>query len=461
MNSTINISSLTLLSCSLQTRVYSPSYLVFKLLNATYLRLLIVPGILFNTLCLLVLSRPRISNKSTTIVFLRFLAVFDILAITLKYIRAEINYQSIEKGHQIFLLIPSVCKALYVLMNTSISVSMWTIALMSLDKAFAVTYPLKSGIWVTIRRACYICCFAILILFLANLAFLRLSGIRISRNRRKYCGLHEDLFIVDLLTASILPMSIITVTNIVIAVILHRDSNISPDSKLSDDSPKRETEPQLNSSRISVPSFRFRSSASSSTTTTDLVLAAKRRASAQVTRMLLAVTLSLIICNIPNTLFFVLVKFYDTRQLLVGRLCSDITDHDITLYKFGFYSSVIQDILSDLPHIFNFFLYCLAGKKFRSIFMQKVRRFFFKMGIMNKTNRRFTQLTCPLRTENMLRSTSNGMSSSLRGRKSIEVLLNGETTRTMLNRQNKHLSLQIDNEFSTDERRVRAFTTLQ
>ncbi len=129
MNSTNNDS---IPPCSLQDRVYTPGYLLFKLVNATYLRLLIGPGILLNTLCLIVLSRPRLSNKSTTIVFLRFLAVFDIFAITLKYIRAEINYQSIEKGHQISLLIPSVCKALYVLMNSSISISMWTIVLMSL-----------------------------------------------------------------------------------------------------------------------------------------------------------------------------------------------------------------------------------------------------------------------------------------------------------------------------------------
>lgn len=84
--------------------------------------------------------------------------------------------------------------------------------------------------------------------------------------------------------------------------------------------------------------------------------------------MLLAVTLSLIICNIPNTIFFISVKIYDTRRLLFGRSCSEISDHDIYIYKFGFYSSVVQDILCDLPHIFNFFLYYLAGKKFRSIY---------------------------------------------------------------------------------------------
>jgi hypothetical protein len=69
-----------------------------------------------------------------------------------------------------------------------------------------VTYPLKSSVWLTHKRVFYICCCTIIILLLANLSFINLSGIRISRNRRKYCGLDENSIIVDLLTASILPM---------------------------------------------------------------------------------------------------------------------------------------------------------------------------------------------------------------------------------------------------------------
>jgi hypothetical protein len=132
MNFTTNDPLLSTPTCLLQDRIYTSTYLFFKLLHATYLRLLIGPGILLNTLCLIVLSRSRLSNKCTTIVFLRFLALFDILSITLKYVRAEINYQSTEKGHEIFLLTSAGCKILYVLMNSSISISMWMIVLMSL-----------------------------------------------------------------------------------------------------------------------------------------------------------------------------------------------------------------------------------------------------------------------------------------------------------------------------------------
>ncbi|CAF1254265.1 unnamed protein product [Rotaria sp. Silwood1] len=319
MNFTNNGTSLPIIYCSLQARVYEPTYLVFKSLNSTYLRLLIGPGILLNSLCLFILSRPKLSNKSTTIMFLRVLSLFDILSITLKYIRAEMNYQSIEKGHEIFLLIPSICKALYVSMNACISIAMWTIVLMSLDKAIAVSYPLKA--------------------------------------------------------------SLITAANIVIAVVLRRTSQ---NWQISEISNKQEFDSSYSKTNSSKPSRHQRCSGRSTNTTVEVILATKRRTNIQVTRMLLAVTLSLIIFNIPNTIFFVSDKIYDIRQILHGRSCLDISDHDIVLYKVGFYSGVIQDILSDLPHVVNFFLYCLAGKKFRSIFINEFQQLLVDFHLIEK-----------------------------------------------------------------------------
>jgi hypothetical protein len=75
------------------------------------------------------------------------------------------------------------------------------------DKAVAVSYPLKSSIWVTQKRAFYICCFTVITLFLANLSFINLSGVILSKNNgHKYCGLVEDSLIIDIITASILPI---------------------------------------------------------------------------------------------------------------------------------------------------------------------------------------------------------------------------------------------------------------
>jgi hypothetical protein len=181
--------------------------------------------------------------------------------------------------------------------------------------------------------------------------------------------LHEHVFI-DYL-------GLITAANILIAVILHRVSkktfnwsgNQHHQTTIDDNESNR-----LNPS--SSPVYSCKRHDPSQTT--------KRRTSVQVTRMLLAVTLSLIIFNIPNTLTFLFAKIYDTRQLLFGRSCSEITDDDIRLYKIGFYSSVIQDILSDLPHIVNFCLYCLAGKKFRSIFINEVTHFLVDLRLLKR-----------------------------------------------------------------------------
>ncbi|CAF3717659.1 unnamed protein product, partial [Rotaria sp. Silwood1] len=204
--STTNEPSSSIPKCILRDRIFTLTYLTFKSIKSTYLRVLIGPCILLNLLCLFILSRSKLSNKSNTIIFLRILAFFDILSITLKYIREEINYQSVEKDREIFLLTSSVCKTLYVLMNACISMAMWTIVFMSFDKAVAVTYPLKSSIWLTHKRAFQICCCTIIILSLVNLSFIKLSDIYKEINKRKQCKLNNIPVIMDLLTVSILPI---------------------------------------------------------------------------------------------------------------------------------------------------------------------------------------------------------------------------------------------------------------
>lgn len=211
--------------CAVEDRLYTKDYLFFKLLGKIYLRFLIGPAILLNTLCLIVLSRPRLSNKSTTIVFLRFLAIFDVLSMSLKYIRLEINYQSVQNERHIAVLTPNFCKALYVCMNACISIAMWTIVLMSVwvnrkfhsasliclffrSKAVAVSYPLKSSIWVTQKRAGYLWCLTSATLFLVNLYFAKVAKIGYAANKHAFCGLSREKnpIIVDILTASILPI---------------------------------------------------------------------------------------------------------------------------------------------------------------------------------------------------------------------------------------------------------------
>ncbi|CAF3495744.1 unnamed protein product [Rotaria sp. Silwood1] len=311
--------------CSLQARIFTSTHSTFKSIESTYLRVLIGPGILLNLLCLFILSRSKLSNKSTTILFLRVLALFDILSIVLKYIRAEMNYQSLEKGHEIFLLIPSVCKVLYVLMNACISIGMWTVVFMSLDKAVAVSYPLKSRL--------------------------------------------------------------ITAANIVIAVVLRRTSQ---NWRISEYSNKQESDSSFSKTNLSKLSLGRRGSCSSTNIAAEAILATKRRTNAQVTRMLLAVTLSLIIFNIPNTIFFVIIKIYIARKVVFSLQCLDVTNGDITLYHCQFYLSVIQNILSDLPHVVNFFLYCLAGKKFRSIFISEFHQLLVDFHLIKQRERHHT-----------------------------------------------------------------------
>jgi len=277
---------------------------------------------------------------------------------------------------------------------------------------------------------------------------------------------HQSLFFESLLKRFYSCLGLITAANIVIAIVLHRSSHTSFDGRSSDDNDTRDSDSHIFDQRISAQSIRFHT-LSGSIRANDILLATKRRTSTQVTRMLLAVTLSLIICNIPNTIFFVFVKIYDTRKLLIGRLCANVSDNDISLYKFGFYSGVTQDILSDLPHIFNFFLYCLAGKKFRSIFINEVHHFLLDLHLIKQEQRRFTQGTSMVKSALVSRtySTSNQgrLSSNIRvpkKRKTIEVLFNGQTTKTLLNQENKNLLRKKNHRYTVDEANIRSHTTI-
>jgi hypothetical protein len=263
-------------------------------------------------------------------------------------------------------------------------------------------------------------------------------------------------------------LAMITAANVVIAVVLHRVSQVSLDWGSTEDSNKRDSDSHPLKHQVSSPSISTRPSAISTTATTDVVLASKRRVSAQVTRMLLAVTLSLIICNIPNTLFFVFVKIYDTRQLLHKRQCKDVSDNDINLYKFGFYSSVIQDILSDLPHIFNFFLYCLAGKKFRSIFLNEARHFLFDLHLIKRKERRSAQGTFTLNHESTgtlgFKSNQGRLSSFIplpSRRKTVETSNNGKTTETLITDPRKTSLRDSNPRSSTDRKFTRCYSTTE
>lgn len=253
----------------------------------------------------------------------------------------------------------------------------------------------------------------------------------------------------------------------VIAVVLHRVSRVSIDNQLCEDNDRRDSDPHILNKQISVPSIRIRPSGSS-LPPVDIVSATKRRTSAQVTRMLLAVTLTLIICNIPNTIFFVFVKLFDTRQLLAGRTCRDVSDNDITLYKFGFYSSVIQDILSDLPHIVNFFLYCLAGRKFRSIFINEVHQFLLDLHLIKQKQRRFTQSSSLVKSDLTPRTRHNSdrgstilTKPSSEKRKSVAVLFNGSTTKTLLNQDTKSSLRKKNHRYTVNESSVPPYTSIQ
>lgn len=169
----------------------------------------------------------------------------------------------------------------------------------------------------------------------------------------------------------------------------------------------------------------------------------QRRTSAQVTRMLFAVTISLILFNIPNTIMFVFInKINRIKEVLHIRPCHQLTNEDIQMYQYAHYLSVIQDILSDLPHIVNFFLYCLAGNKFRSIFINEVRNLLVQLRLIKRKpgySNRYRNSINPEWTKHTLggmRRSASAPASALKNSNSINVYFNGTTNEIVFYHQN-------------------------
>ncbi|CAF4053006.1 unnamed protein product [Rotaria sordida] len=247
--------------------------------------------------------------------------------------------------------------------------------------------------------------------------------------------------------------SLITAINIAIAVILYRASHTSFNSYTNQDRMDLQNLP-IDVMKKELISARYhRHSSQNSSLITDTSQAVKRRTNAQVTRMLLAVTSSLIICYIPNTIIYLFTRINNSQQLLHGRSCFEISDNDIKLYKIRFYSIVIQDILSDLPHIINFFLYCLAGKKFRSIFKNEVHHYFIQSRLIQRRPQQYfihygslnLELSNPISLNFSQRRVLSG-NTSLESQKTTNVSFNTLTNKLTFNDENHNKLINENDE---------------
>jgi hypothetical protein len=111
--------------------------------------LLILFGLFGNLLSFLVLSQPQ-HAKQTTCFYMRVLSVFDSLILILKVsLRTAINYNpDVLLGPELW---PYICPA-NAFVNCTFGFSNWTIAAMTFDRFIAVKFPLKAASLCTIHR---------------------------------------------------------------------------------------------------------------------------------------------------------------------------------------------------------------------------------------------------------------------------------------------------------------------
>ena len=307
---------------------------------------LIIIGTIGNLLSLTILLRPRMRIQSTFL-YLAGVAVADFIFLYVAPLRSWVA----DVGHLDFVYRYNwVCKSVCFLGGVSSHYSVWLLVLVTLERCIITVSPLKGPL--VCRRSRALAAMAVLlgVVLAINANVLWTHGIdRDPENRPTKCqGLHSQYadflkvwYWMDACIYSVLPFFIIFTLN-VLTVLNARGA-----------SRRRMSLTVLNARGASRRSMSPSGERRSSQARHDVD--AKR-----LTLMLLTLTLTFLLTTAPVSVYM----FYR----LVHQL-SDPEYHPLWVAKVGLARTVCHHIMWT-NHAVNFFLYCLAGEKFR----QELRR---------------------------------------------------------------------------------------
>jgi hypothetical protein len=295
--------------------------------------ILIIVGTICNILTFLVMRRKKLRNQSTGF-YMAVLAIADQLALLVGCLSHWLySYKNISILH----ISTFSCKIFSVVLYTTMDFSVWMVVIMTIERFIAVTFPLRSMYFCTVKKAKVATLILTCILFSMNSHFLFSHSYVTRRNNESGCQSKSeayDYFIqnlwpwIDASKYSFIPLLTIIFFNVLIIYNLIKAStiikNMSSNHKL-----------QTNKQN-STPSGHNTQSNSSSN---------NRR----LTIMLLVVSMTFCILSTPLVLLQILEK-------------ANIGSRYVAFYS-------ICLLLQYFNHSINFFLYVISGKLFRREFI--------------------------------------------------------------------------------------------
>ena len=296
----------------------------------------ILIGLVGNILTVIVMSQKR-NIKLTTCVYMLALSVVGNFILILYALLWFIRNFFPNSAH------PILCKSMNFLVYCLFDISTWVLVAMSIDRLIAVNFPLRSLSWCTIRRTKRVIVLILILFALKNLhVFFTTNLVYRKELKTSNCTyVSGKLFIkvvnwVNTIIGSVLPFIILLCANARIIYVIKSQARKASEMQAHDRS--RE---QSRGSRDDV-----------SATKSDALKHERNARESQLTIKLIMVNFVFLICTLPifvNNTFWSLYGpnksvFVNAVYVLTARICQALVYTNSATY---------------------FYIYCVAGSKFR------------------------------------------------------------------------------------------------
>jgi growth hormone secretagogue receptor len=287
-------------------------------------------GTIGNALTCLVLVRRRMRSNSINL-YLLLLACTDTSVL---YLSAFKTWLRVVTGFELLHVSDAGCKITIFLFMLMSHLSAWLIVLVTADRFIVVWFPLRAARLCSLRRSRIIGFILLIVLILYNMhLFWTMHLYEVGRGYKQCAPLVTNTFMngpynyIRLVSYTLVPFALVIAMNAGIITCICRSSR----------QPINDT-----GSRMSLNG--------QMTMDTQLV----QRNKQQVTVMLLIVSFSWLLLTMPYAVFSLINFYFPNNQSRAST----------------FLAKTISFLLMYLNHSCNFFLYCIAGKKFRMEFVR-------------------------------------------------------------------------------------------
>ncbi|CAF1944033.1 unnamed protein product [Rotaria magnacalcarata] len=329
------------------------------------LPLIILPvSLISNCLSFLALRSHHMRGTSTAF-FMLALSVLDPLVLLTKNL---VYFSTFAAAHA------ASCKILYFLIYVFTYTNVWILVIMTVDKFFAVWFPLKVSNFCTVTRAKYVCIFLPAITSIICVHhFWTIDSFKHPKDpRQRFCyydgtrygSIQRIWRYADFVIWCSLPFILLLTLSILIIYKLHQNrqgahQNIRQimdkqlqKSQVSNGMPlNKQQQQQYQKKKLENQVIEIRSNQN-----TDVIRSRHRH----ITLMLLAVAVVFLLLTLPNSIYFVLDLTYGFNKLPIeNNYYQWLRFRRLTIL------TVVMFQLSDLQHATNFFLYLLTSDKFR------------------------------------------------------------------------------------------------